>query len=130
MPRTDTAPAAYSEEAYAPIHMVPVESNQVAAVGYDAERKTLAVTFTRGAGAIYHYPNVEPDLHQRFMDAESKGTFFGKHVKHLPFKKFPAPGAEPSQPEPRPPTPNDAFRENVPYEPYEPSSDSSSSSTD
>ena len=26
-----------------------------------AAMKTLAVQFTRGAGAIYHYPNVEPE---------------------------------------------------------------------
>ena len=91
MPKTYTAPAAYSEEEYVPIPMTPVESHQVAAVGYDASRKTLAVTFTRGAGAIYHYPNVDQKLHAAFMAAESKGKFFGEHVKSLPFKKFRAP---------------------------------------
>lgn len=84
------APAPFTDKAYVAIPMEPVESNQVKAIGYDAETKTLAVTFTRGPGNIYHYPNVEPELHVNFMQAESKGTFFGKHVKELPFDKFPA----------------------------------------
>lgn len=93
MPKTYAAPQAFSEAKYEPIPMAAVESNQVAAVGYDEATKTLAVTFTRGTGAIYHYPNVEPKLHADFMAAKSKGTFFGAHVKALPFQKFKAPTA-------------------------------------
>lgn len=95
--RTDMAknpdPAPYCDDAYTPIPMNPVESNQVKAIGYDEATKTLAVTFTRGAGAIYHYPNVEPELYAEFIGAESIGTFFGKHIKALPFKKFKEPEA-------------------------------------
>ena len=87
-------PAAFSDEPYTPIPMAPVTSNQVGAIGYDAASKTLAVTFTRGPGHIYHYPNVEPEVHAKFVAAESIGTFFGQHIKPLPFKKFPAPKAE------------------------------------
>lgn len=90
MPREHTAPAAFTEKPYTHIAMTPVESNQVGAVGYDPASKTLAVTFTRGAGAIYHYPNVEPEVHAAFMAAESKGKFFGEHIKTLPFDKFPS----------------------------------------
>lgn len=86
-----TAPAAFSDKEYKAIPMTPVQSNQVAAVGYDAARKTLALTFTRGPGHIYHYPNVEPKTHADMMAAESLGTFFGQHIKALPFDKFPAP---------------------------------------
>lgn len=93
MPKIYTEPQAYSEAEYVPIPMTPVESHQVAAVGYDAERRTLSVTFTRGAGAVYHYPNVEPAVHAAFMAAESKGKFFGAHIKALPFEKFRAPVA-------------------------------------
>jgi hypothetical protein len=88
--KTFVEPQAYSTDEYRAIPMVPVSSHQVAAVGYDAERKTLAVTFTRGNGAIYHYPNVEPQLFADFIAAESKGRFFGSHVKHLRFHKYPA----------------------------------------
>jgi len=91
MSKTFAEPAAYSEAEYVPITMQPVTSNQVAAIGYDPATKTLAVTFTRGAGAIYHYPNVEPEVHAEFLAAESIGSFFGKHIKSLPFEKFQAP---------------------------------------
>lgn len=85
------APAAFSDETYTPIPMAPVTSNQVAAIGHDPATNTLAVTFTRGPGHIYHYPNVSAETHAKFVGAESIGTFFGKHIKALPFKKFPAP---------------------------------------
>ena len=81
-------PAAVCDKPYAHIPMVQVESNQVAAIGYDAARKTLACQFTRGPGHVYHYPNVEPEFHAAFMAAESKGMFFGANVKPLPFDKF------------------------------------------
>lgn len=86
-----TAPAAFSDETYTPIPMAPVTSNQVAAIGHDPATNTLAVTFTRGPGHIYHYPNVSAETYAKFVGAESIGTFFGKHIKALPFKKFPAP---------------------------------------
>jgi hypothetical protein len=90
MPKTFTAPQPFSEEPYVAIPMTPVESHQIAAIGFDAATKTLAVTFNRGT-AIYHYVDVEPTVHSAFMAADSKGGFFGQHVKPLPFKKFKAP---------------------------------------
>lgn len=94
MNRKFQAPQAFSEQPYVAIHLIPVESNQVKAIGYDAERQTLAVTFTRGPGHIYHYPNVEADTASNFMLAESKGKFFTAHIKDLPFEKFKAPEVE------------------------------------
>ncbi|QOR55247.1 MAG: hypothetical protein SHS37scaffold220_16 [Phage 67_12] len=76
------------------IALVPVESNQVRAIGYDAATKTLAVTFKRGNGAIYHYPGVEPATHAEFVNAESVGRYFGLHIEPLPFAKYPAETAE------------------------------------
>lgn len=69
-----------------------VNSSQVKAVGYDAESKTLVAQFTRGAGAIYHYPGFSAEDHKAFIEAESIGKHFGKHIQHLPFDKYvPAP---------------------------------------
>jgi hypothetical protein len=100
LPTERTAPAAFSEKPYVAIPMMQVKSNQVAAIGYDPVTKTLAVTFTRGPGNVYHYPNVEPETHAAFIGAESIGTYFGKHIKPLPFDKFPAPKLdEKSKPE-------------------------------
>ena len=83
-------PQSFTEKPYTHIPMTLVESNQVGAVGYDSATKTLAVTFARGAGAIYHYPGVAQETFDAFMAAESKGKFFGEHIKTLPFDKFPS----------------------------------------
>lgn len=88
-PETDTgAPDAPVEEKRLDITLVPVQSNQVAAIGYDAVAKTLAVTFTRGAGAVYYYPDVELEIYEAFKGAESIGKHFGQHIKQLPFVKY------------------------------------------
>jgi len=92
MTRQFTTPAAFTDKPYQPIPMVPVNSNQVKAIGYDATTQTLACCFTRGPGHVYHYPGVAPELHAEFMAAESKGKFFGQHIKTLAFDKFPAQG--------------------------------------
>ena len=84
------APAAFTEKAYRHIPMTPVESAQIGAVGFDTGSNTLAVTFARGPGHIYHYPGVTQKAYDEFMAAESKGAFFGQHIKNLPFDKYPA----------------------------------------
>lgn len=84
------APAGFSDKEYKAIPMTPVQSNQIASVGYDTTSKTLAVIFARGPGHIYHYPGVSEKTHSDMMAAESKGAFFALHIKSLPFEKFPA----------------------------------------
>jgi len=66
-------------EAATKIPMLPVESSNIAAVGHDAERKLLAVRFR--SGSIFHYANIEPELHERFLSAESLGQFFGTQIR-------------------------------------------------
>lgn len=76
------------------IPLKPVESKNVAAIGYDPATSTLAVQFKHGAGAIYHYPGVSADLHDKIHKAESIGKFvtanvvkaFPKFTKHMPPK--------------------------------------------
>lgn len=82
-------PQGFSEHQRPPIALEPVESNQVGAIGYDSATQTLAVQFKRGARAIYHYPGVTRETFDAFKGAESIGTFFGQHIKALPFEKFP-----------------------------------------
>jgi len=91
MPKQFVEPQPFTEGECPAIPLTPVESNQVGAIGYDPETKTLAVVFSRGIGSIYHYPDVEPETHAAFIGAESIGKFFGQHIKNLPFKKYPAP---------------------------------------
>ncbi len=65
------------------IEMSAVESSQIAAIGHDPETNTLAIQFKNkgGPGATYHYDNVDVELFDRFRNADSKGTFFGKEIK-------------------------------------------------
>lgn len=84
---------AFETEARPPIELIPVKSRQVAAIGYDPEARALHVMFlSKGAYAvpIYVYPDVSPETHTEFVGAESIGTYFGAHIKALPFKKYPA----------------------------------------
>lgn len=96
-PRKFPEPQPFTDKARPPIALQPVDSSQIARVGYDAASKTLAVQFKHGAQAIYHYPDVEPETHAAFIGSESLGVFFRDNLKTLPFEKFPAePEAEQS----------------------------------
>ena len=90
MTKSYPTPQAFSKEKRPNIPLTPVKSSQIAAVGHDPATSTLAVQFTRGTGALYCYPNVSAEAHAAFMGAKSLGTHFGKHIKHLPFRKFSA----------------------------------------
>jgi hypothetical protein len=88
MTKTYIAPQAFTDEPRPIIALKAVDSSQVKAIGYDEKTSTLAVTFTRGTGAIYHYPDVPKTTYDAFMASDSIGVFFGKNIKNLPFKKF------------------------------------------
>lgn len=57
----------------------PVESSNIAALGYDGVRRVLAITFK--SGDIFHYADVEQDLALALYAAESIGTFYTRHIK-------------------------------------------------
>jgi hypothetical protein len=77
-----------------PIVHTPVEnSSQIKSYGYHPETQTLAMVFKHGAGAEYQYPNVSAEMYAGLEAAESKGNYFGRVIKPLPFEKY-APGAE------------------------------------
>lgn len=76
----------------------PVDSSQVATIGYDPATKTLAMTFKHGAGAEYQYPGVTQEQYDALAGAKSIGKHFGQHIKTLPFEKFaPLPKADKAQ---------------------------------
>lgn len=88
-------PAGYSTVPYDHIPLQPVDSSQIAGIGYDANRETLAVQFKHGHRNVYHYPGVPPEVHAEFMASSSKGTFFGKRISPLAFEKYPDSVLEP-----------------------------------
>lgn len=90
------APQAFEEGDAPEIPLTAVNSSQVKAIGHCPVTNTLAVTFTRGTGAVYHYPGVTAEQHAAFIGAESIGTHFGTHIKNLPFRKYRAAEAKAS----------------------------------
>lgn len=62
------------------IPLQPCQSSRICAAGYDESRQVLALQFNAkdGPGRVYEYQNVTPDIYQQFVEAPSKGSFFGK----------------------------------------------------
>jgi len=61
------------------IDLEPVTSSNLAAYGYDGAKKILAVEFKNGH--IYHYADVPPETALGFLNADSKGSFYGKMIR-------------------------------------------------
>lgn len=66
-----------------PIVATVVDSSQIESIGHDAPSKTLAVVFRKksGPGSLYYYDGVPENVYNDFLKAESKGKFFGAHIK-------------------------------------------------
>jgi XTP/dITP diphosphohydrolase len=75
---------------------LPVESSDIVSIGYDPQTRTLEIEFKEDR--IYQYLDVEPDVHERFMRAESYGEYFFASVnKHYRYKRVKKAG-EPKAP--------------------------------
>lgn len=59
--------------------MVPVQSSNVKAVGYDADKSELHVQFHNGGH--YRYLGVSPEKHRALMAASSVGSHLHSHIK-------------------------------------------------
>ena len=69
-----------------PVPMQPVTSSNLAAVGYDADNKTLYVTFKNGT--TYVYSGVPATTYQSLLGAESLGSFFHTSIRsEFPYSK-------------------------------------------
>ena len=60
----------------------PVQSSNIASIGYDKESKTLEIEFLNGG--IYQYNDVSENIYKRLMSAESKGKFFITRIRNNP----------------------------------------------
>lgn len=66
------------------IALTACASSQISGHGYDAESKTLALSFPGRAATpdvVYHYFDFPAEQYEQFLAAESKGKFFGAHIK-------------------------------------------------
>lgn len=74
------------------IALQEVDSSQIHSIGHDAETNTLAIRFrnrsTKQPTSLYHYSNFAAEDFAAFLDAESKGSHFGQHIKVFD-KKYP-----------------------------------------
>jgi len=60
--------------------MRDVKSSSIRSVGYEPETKTLGVTFNHGM--TYHYANVDQEIYDAMMVADSVGKFFQQEIKN------------------------------------------------
>lgn len=60
-------------------NMQPVDSSNIAAIGYNEANQVLRVEFNNGS--IYDYPGVSPNLFQSFLSSDSKGRFHNMMIK-------------------------------------------------
>lgn len=68
-------------------------STAIRRIAYLPADRELDVTFA-GSGRTYTYIGVEPEVHEEFMSALSKGRFFNTRIKYrYPFRRWgdPAP---------------------------------------
>lgn len=56
-----------------------VNASNIRSVGYDAGRQILEVEFT--SGSIVQYSGVSPEVHRRFVNAPSPGSFFQDQIE-------------------------------------------------
>ena len=57
--------------------MIPVDSEAIAAVGYDG--RTLTIEFT--SGETYPHPKVPESVYRGLMGASSKGRYYNTYIK-------------------------------------------------
>ena len=62
------------------MNWLPLESEMLASVAYDAERQILHLRF-RGTGDVYRYFKLPAAEYRAFLDAESHGRFFLAHIR-------------------------------------------------
>jgi KTSC domain len=63
-------------------------STAIRRIAYLAQDRELDVTFV-GSGNTYTYIGVEPEVHEEFRRAPSKGRFFNTRIKdRYPFRRW------------------------------------------
>jgi len=61
--------------------MTPVASSMITAVGYDADKQQLGVTFTNGS--TYTYGGVPQSEYDNLLSAPSVGKYFAANIKNI-----------------------------------------------
>ncbi|HET9405093.1 MAG TPA: KTSC domain-containing protein [Burkholderiales bacterium] len=56
-----------------------VSASNIRSVGYDAVKQLLEIEFS--GGAIVQYSGVSPEVHRRFLNSPSPGSFFQDQIE-------------------------------------------------
>ncbi|MCU4734218.1 MAG: KTSC domain-containing protein [Bacillus cereus] len=64
--------------------MIPVNSSNLSAVGYDNRTQTLRVSFLNRT--VYDYYNVPENLYQGLMTASSHGGYLDRYIKKANYR--------------------------------------------
>ena len=63
------------------MQLTTVESSMIHAIGYDKEKRVLEVVLN--TGRTYQYADVQPEVYDAFMKAESKGRYFLANIRDV-----------------------------------------------
>jgi len=64
-----------------------VNASNIRSVGYDASKQVLEIEFS--GGSIIQYSGVSPEVHRRFMNSPSPGSFFQDQIEeNFPYKRI------------------------------------------
>ena len=66
-----------------PMDRVPVNSTDLAGVGYDDAKRILEIEFR--SGAVYEYGDVPPTVYAALMAAASHGKYFNQFIRKGPY---------------------------------------------
>jgi len=56
-----------------------INASSIRSVGYDAGRQLLEIEFSNGS--VVQYAGVSPEVHRRFLNAPSPGSFFQDQIE-------------------------------------------------
>ena len=63
-----------------------VSASNIRSVGYDAGKQVLEIEFS--SGSIVQYTGVSPEVHRRFINSPSPGSFFQDQIdENFPSRK-------------------------------------------
>ena len=88
MPKLFKQAQAFETTPRPPIALARIVSDRVAACGYDADTRTMAVQFKPKPGdlaPVYHYPDITPEQYATFKLA---GSMTAAEVSAAVFKKY------------------------------------------
>lgn len=64
-----------------------VNASTIRSVGYDEAKQVLEIEFT--SGSIVQYTGVSPEVHRRFVNSPSPGSFFQDQIdENFPSKRI------------------------------------------